>query len=154
MLKSGLYSLLLTAVSSLQAAGPPASLLQGERALIGKRRFFARGTLKGWTKKEYHPPLMWFFLQALFKQEAFLPCDSFKFGSRTQSPYFESPIRLYSAEKRSHVSVVKPAGFFRSKAKTGFWNTSSAKCVTRILAVCKCGTVYFKILLHRHRNPC
>lgn len=121
-LKVGLYSLLLISISYLQVAGPPASLLQGE--LWQEREIFLPvGTLKGWTKNQYYSPLRWLFLQVLLKQKAFLPCDSFEFGSQTQSAHFEAPIRLYSAEKRSHVSVVKTASFFRSKAKTDFWNT-------------------------------
>lgn len=133
------------------------------RALMGKRSFFACGYIKR-LEEETIPPSF----------EVILPARIWSF-TQTGGVFalwwlwvwfsdpvcsFEAPIRLYSAEKRSHVSVVKPASFFLGgKDKIGFWNISYAKRVTFSFAVYKCNTLFFRTALvitrhsNRHKSP-
>lgn len=125
VLKSGLPTLLLTSVSCLQVAGPssPPASAPG-RALIGKRSFLPIGTLKGWTKKQYRCPLRWFFLQTVFKQEAFLLCDNFELGSQTQSAHLKIPSGCILQKRGVMFLWWSQLAFLGDKAKTGFWDTS------------------------------
>lgn len=114
VLKSGLPTLLLTSVSCLQVAGPssPPASAPG-RALIGKSSSFAYRYIERLDKETI--PLSF---------EVILPSNCIQTGGifalqqfwawfSDPKCSFENPIRLHSAEKRSHVSVVKPASFFR-----------------------------------------